>query len=337
MTERDKVSVIIPMYNSEQFIRPCVQSASRQSYGNLEILIIDDGSTDHSLEICQELKAADDRIRILCQENRGVSSARNTGLNHAGGEYVFFLDSDDCLHPLLIEEGIRQAKTHDADLVVCHSLRQKSRQLEKRMSDLSVTDERPVWQIVEGEELEEWFHMKNMLTLSRVGGLMSRATIGTLRFDETLPCGEDALFMYHLISRQVRMAYSGQGWYYYRTNQESITHSLSVTGDQSFYRYAQIIRDCEYGKGNLRYAIEWEGTVLFSMKKAFLKMKKAKNKRRSQELKSQALAESKSPLFKMLPLRRRLLLYCCFSFPAVYGVLERLRPLYKTIRKGNQA
>lgn len=332
MTEGKKVSIIIPMYNSEQFIKSCVQSASRQSYANLEILIIDDGSTDHCLEICKKLGEKDSRIRIICQENRGVSSARNTGIDHAKGEYLFFLDSDDGIHPLLIEEGIKQAQANHADLVVCHSLRQKSRQLEERLKCASVTDKRPVWQIVEARELEEWFHTRNMLTLSRVGGLMDRNAIGALRFDEELPCGEDALFMYHLISRQLRMAYSQEGWYYYRTNLESITHSLTVTGDKKFYRYAKIIRDQEYKKGNLRFATEWEGVVLFSMKKAFLKMKESKNKSRSKELRQQALAESKHPLFQMLPLRRRLLLYCCFSFPAFYRILERVRPYYKKIR-----
>ena len=98
-----RVSVIIPMYNAESYIRQCIHSVISQTWDNLEILVIDDGSTDRSLEICEELGRIDGRIRILTQKNRGVSAARNRGMEAAVGEYVFFLDSDDAIHPLLIE------------------------------------------------------------------------------------------------------------------------------------------------------------------------------------------------------------------------------------------
>lgn len=85
-----KVSVIIPMYNAEPYIMQCLESVLRQTYQCLEILIVDDGSTDRSLDICREFSSNDRRIKLLSQERKGVSSARNRGMEEASGKYIFF-------------------------------------------------------------------------------------------------------------------------------------------------------------------------------------------------------------------------------------------------------
>ena len=103
-----KISVIIPVYNAEPYIRQCLQSVIRQTCRNLEILVIDDGSTDRSAKICRELSLTDNRIQVYGQKNGGISRARNHGLEIAAGEYIFFLDSDDAIHPLLLEEMMEQ-------------------------------------------------------------------------------------------------------------------------------------------------------------------------------------------------------------------------------------
>ena len=97
-----KVSVIIPVYNVVEYLDKAVESACNQSYGNLEILLVDDGSTDGSSEKCDKWKERDDRIDVIHKLNGGLSSARNAGLDAASGEYVYFLDSDDYIHPDLL-------------------------------------------------------------------------------------------------------------------------------------------------------------------------------------------------------------------------------------------
>lgn len=99
-----KVSVIIPVYNAEKYVASALESVLAQTYQNLEILIVDDGSPDGSLEICQQFK--DQRIRIICQQNRGLSGSRNTGIRHAKGEYLAFLDADDIWLPQKIEKHV---------------------------------------------------------------------------------------------------------------------------------------------------------------------------------------------------------------------------------------
>ena len=94
----DLVSVIVPVYNVESYVGRCIESIQEQTYENLEIILINDGSKDNSLEVCQKYADQDSRIRIITQKNAGVSAARNTGLDAASGRYIAFVDSDDYIH-----------------------------------------------------------------------------------------------------------------------------------------------------------------------------------------------------------------------------------------------
>ncbi|MCL1989896.1 MAG: glycosyltransferase [Defluviitaleaceae bacterium] len=114
-----KISVIIPVYNSEKYIEETLRSVLNQSLLDIEIICINDGSTDDSLEILNKLSQEEDRITIISQENRGQSSARNKGLNLAKGEYVMFVDSDDLLLPTSLERLYRKAKYYNLDDLFC--------------------------------------------------------------------------------------------------------------------------------------------------------------------------------------------------------------------------
>lgn len=92
----DKISVIVPVYNVAPYLKQCLDSIVSQTYRNLEIILVNDGSTDNSLEICQQYSEQDQRIRIISQENAGVSAARNTGIEISTGQYLTFIDPDDC-------------------------------------------------------------------------------------------------------------------------------------------------------------------------------------------------------------------------------------------------
>ena len=95
MSDSPLISVIIPVYNVEKYLHRCLDSVIEQTYKNLEVILIDDGSTDHSGEICDDYAAKDVRIHVIHQENQGVSAARNKGLDNVKGEYITFVDSDD--------------------------------------------------------------------------------------------------------------------------------------------------------------------------------------------------------------------------------------------------
>ena len=97
------VTIIIPAYNTEQYIHRAIESSIRQTYKNIEIIIVDDGSTDGTLSVAQNYETQDSRVKVLHQENEGVSSARNHGIREAGGEYIMFLDSDDWFEDYAVE------------------------------------------------------------------------------------------------------------------------------------------------------------------------------------------------------------------------------------------
>ena len=113
----EKISVIVPVYNAEAYLDKCIESLIRQSYDNLEIILIDDKSTDKSLKICYEWRERDERISVFeHSNNKGQASARNLGLEKASGKYITFVDSDDWIEEKLIEKLYNKLKVVNADI-----------------------------------------------------------------------------------------------------------------------------------------------------------------------------------------------------------------------------
>ena len=117
--QEELISVIVPIYNSEKYLEECLDSIVRQTYRNLEILLINDGSPDNSIDICKRYEKKDSRIRTISQENQGLSGARNTGIENAHGEYYLFVDADDEIMDTMIEELYNNLIRYDADISIC--------------------------------------------------------------------------------------------------------------------------------------------------------------------------------------------------------------------------
>lgn len=104
------VSVIVPVYKVEKYLKKCVESIRQQSYSNLEIILVDDGSPDKCGQMCDEFAKGDSRIKVLHKKNGGLADARNAGIEKASGEYLLFVDSDDWIHPMLVEKTLYDAQ-----------------------------------------------------------------------------------------------------------------------------------------------------------------------------------------------------------------------------------
>lgn len=115
----EKVSIIVPVYNVEVYLERCVKSIINQTYTNIEILLVDDGSTDKSGILCDEFAECDERIAVFHKENGGLSDARNYGIDRAAGEYLIFVDSDDYIHPQMVEALYKAQNITDADVTAC--------------------------------------------------------------------------------------------------------------------------------------------------------------------------------------------------------------------------
>lgn len=124
--KQPKVSIIVPVYNVAEFLPECFESIKNQTYKNLEIILIDDGSTDNSKNFCEEFAKNDSRVIVKCQKNAGLSAARNAGLDLATGDYVFFLDSDDFLANDCIDYLVSLAKESSSPIAICSHYERRS-------------------------------------------------------------------------------------------------------------------------------------------------------------------------------------------------------------------
>ena len=115
------ISVIVPVYNAEKFLKRCISSILAQTYPNFELVLVDDGSTDQSLDILKKYVEKDSRVNLISQQNKGVSGARNTGLQAAKGEYFLYVDADDWIEEDMIERLVSIGMREDADIVMCDS------------------------------------------------------------------------------------------------------------------------------------------------------------------------------------------------------------------------
>lgn len=113
------ISVIVPIYNTENYLEKCITSILDQNYHNLELILINDGSTDNSGKICEDFLEIDKRVKVRHKENSGVSAARNIGLDIAEGDYTCFVDSDDYLHPEMLERLWHYLGKYNADIAMC--------------------------------------------------------------------------------------------------------------------------------------------------------------------------------------------------------------------------
>ncbi|MGN0954786.1 glycosyltransferase family 2 protein [Dialister sp.] len=114
----DLASILVSVYNKEEFLPKCLESLRNQTYKNIEIILVDDGSTDDSLSVCKQFEEMDPRIKVIHQENQGLCGARNTSLQNCSGDYIFFVDPDDYVDSSLVKDTISAMKNSNADMVL---------------------------------------------------------------------------------------------------------------------------------------------------------------------------------------------------------------------------
>lgn len=247
------ISIIIPVYNTEQYLHRCIDSVLSQTFEDFEVLLADDGSTDASGAICDEYAAKDSRIRVFHKENGGVGSARDLGLDNAIGEYVTFADSDDWIESTMFEEMYGKLVAEQADFVYC---------------DINtVTDySREVYS--EPDFSQDKLQMLNSFILSKVISLwriMVSRTIfekNRIRHPERISFAEDFHVVMRLLIFADRICYVDKALCnYYRENASSITHTFSEKhNEQGRWVFLDIIRFTKE-KGvydNLAKALCWK-------------------------------------------------------------------------------
>lgn len=208
------VSVIIPVYNVRRYLSKCIESVREQTYKNIEIIIVDDGSTDGSGEICEEYAKQDERVLILHKENGGLSSARNVALDIFHGEYVTFIDSDDYVKKTYVEKMVRLIKENEADISIVNFIRVYDGKTQKKIKKTSVKIYKNL------DAMADMFYQKNVV-VSAWAKLYHRNLFTKIRY----PVGklyEDLGTTYKLFFLSNKIAYSSEQLYYYSQRKDSI-------------------------------------------------------------------------------------------------------------------
>ena len=217
------ISVIVPVYKAEPYLKKCVDSICAQTYSNLEILLVDDCSPDRCGEMCDAYAAGDHRVRAIHQsENKGVSCARNTGLDAARGEYIAFVDSDDFIKPTMYQTLLTLLQSSSADIAQCTAFSATEDGTPYRTSILPADAIR-----LEGDEVL-LSHVRNRaVTVCVWDKLYRRSCFDGIRFVEGY-MNEDVMIMSELCVAANRLVSTQEPLYYYRDNMNSFTRSKQL-------------------------------------------------------------------------------------------------------------
>lgn len=213
-----KVSVIVPVYNAEKYLRKTLDSLRVQTMPEFEVIMINDGSNDLSAAICDEYVAADFRFRVIHKQNAGVSSARQDGLDAAVGEYIIHTDSDDWVEPIMLDELYKKAKEDDADIVICdYYINDGFSQARRRQQPIALDHK---------SMLHNLFHG---LTGSCWNKLIRRSSLlkYQVRFPKNINYCEDKHTLIQLFIHDVKTSYLSKAFYHYFANPESITRKYT--------------------------------------------------------------------------------------------------------------
>jgi glycosyltransferase involved in cell wall biosynthesis len=256
------VSIVIPVYNTAAYLGECLDSCLRQTEQSIELLCVNDGSTDASADVLAAFCAKDSRVKIINQENQGVSAARNTGIEHAGGDYLFFLDSDDCLAPKALGRLCDLARDTDAQIVVPGgSCFPEESWLKEYFT---------VQDAVCDDAISALFHKNGSYPFAFK--LFERSCVeqSGVRFNTRLTLGEDSAFVFCIFPHAKRVAYCSDALYRYRVGRDgSAMGSVQASAPDRLDKHLLMIdsvlaywKDHGFLCGNESNLLQWASRLL---------------------------------------------------------------------------
>jgi glycosyltransferase involved in cell wall biosynthesis len=208
------ISIIVPVYNVEDYVEECIKSLIDQTYSNTEIILVNDGSTDRSLEICQKY-SSNKKIKVITQNNKGLSGARNTGIRHATGEYVGFVDSDDFIEPDMYQVLYDVLTENDADIACCGRFIFSGKIIDKRYESKKLM-------VFDKEEAFRELLLSGCIDVAAWDKLYKKDLFSNIEYPEG-ENNEDAAIIYKLFDKCKTVVHCGKSFYYYRQRTGSIT------------------------------------------------------------------------------------------------------------------
>lgn len=211
------ISVVVPVYNSAHYLDKCIQSVLGQTYEDFELLLVNDGSTDNSAEICKEYEQKDSRVKLIEKPNGGVSSARNEGINNALGEWITFVDSDDWVHEDYLQQRLMLAKQEAADVVYCdaENVYRKTSSIFSMPEIINENTQINAW--IEARSTYCWVFLIKKELLDK----------NSIRFIEGVRLLEDFNFVLKVLHKTSKVAHVKMPLYFYnKQNSQSAMHNM---------------------------------------------------------------------------------------------------------------
>ena len=312
------ISIIIPYYNSVEYLKRCVDSLTSQTYQNLEILLIDDGSGDESASLADSLADDDLRVKSFHLPHKGVSAARNAGIERASGEYIMFIDSDDWMSPQIIRRMWTLRQKTDADLVTCELKRAEEMDEFFSPSHLKYTvyDKDDYLRLFFKIGNNEWVHFP-------VAKLYTRSLLPSPLYPEDIRVGEDVLGTYLALKKTKKIARLREIGYYYFLNPQSATSSFSEKDFDLLSVWDQVVSATEKKEPDYSYAKLNRDRINFTLLLRLLTEVPAKERKQKYgQYQKQLLADLKSCESELLSSqivtsRKILIFLMCHCFPLI--------------------
>lgn len=316
-----KISVIVPAYNCEQSISRCIASIQHQKYRNLEIIVVNDGSTDNTETLVQKKQTLDDRIKLVNITNGGVSHARNIGIGLATGDYITFVDSDDYIDDEMYSTLMHIIKENNVKIAHC--------------SYKNVDNEGNVISIVGGngriisqshEEAMECLLSGRLFAGGMCNKIFKADLFDDIRLDENIKYNEDVLACFHLFNKVEASVYIDTPFYNYVAVGTSSTHSANtVIHSQQCLYVSRIMQKYSEGKPYSSFADERVASKLLVLFRAYIFSKEDKFHDEKKELKNEILEYKKRGFYTSNRDRLSVFLFSCA--PCVYKCIYKLHNL----------
>ena len=248
--ETNLISIVVPVYNCEKYIERCISSILKQTYRNIEVLLINDGSEDKSLEICEKYAKKDNRIIVFDKENEGVSGTRNLGIEKSNGEFITFVDSDDYLEENFCTEMIERIYKYNVDYVTCGYKRvYDNGHIEYINNDCTekvITSSDYLNLLLNVQMGYGFAHMK----------LIKKSAIKNIKFDKNLKVGVDALFNVMLCKNLEKVLIYNKSLYNYYFNSNSVVRKFDKNYDKKYIKSMEMMTQYINEKYKKNKAIE---------------------------------------------------------------------------------
>ncbi|MGM9553384.1 MAG: glycosyltransferase family 2 protein [Faecousia sp.] len=301
------VSVIVPVYNAEAFLKRCIDSILAQTYENIELILIDDGSKDRSGAICDEYARIDTRIRVIHNTNSGVAETRNIGIKEAVGDYLSFVDSDDYIAPNMLETLVAKASEHNSDIVMCKYYIDRSGEIVCAPMEYDETYDGA--ERVKNDLLYLYYTDYHSGLYSLCNKIIKRSLYSSygILFDPLLKRGEDAWFLFQCLKHCKRVDYVPEAFYYYCQNENSIMHTVY---DNQYTQWVETRKRLLHENEELNFSINFDSfykEFLYKVNIYCRELIKNGKKREAKQILSDDFFRNASKYSTKLPIHIRLI------------------------------